>query len=157
MEINSINMQMVQAEISRSPAGGGNTGSASPARRTVNTDHSASDASAPQVLSSLTSSSYIKEQIDTIMYSFPPFFPVGSPQRLDLIAGIKGVQDEIKKSPLQAAMKEKLAGQNLTDAATDKEISTALAGVQQYKQEHSPNPSPPTEQRQAVKIVSITI
>lgn len=157
MDIKSITSQIMQVESFRSPAG------ASPVRRTALANISSADGneppriSAPQVQSSLTDGNYVQEQIKMIMYSFPPFFPAGSPQRIDLIKGIKGAQEDIKKSPLPTEVKDRLAGQNLTDAATDGEISAALKGVQQYREQHSARPSLPTGNNQPVKIVSIKI
>jgi hypothetical protein len=103
------------------------------------------------------SSNYVKEQLDAIMFSFPPYFPAGTPQRLDLIKGVRGVQEEIKNSKLPNDVKEKLAGQKLTDTATDQEVSTALIGLKQYKDEHLPAAAQSTKESQPASIVSIQI
>ena len=157
MEINTINMQIARASGSLSLAGRGDAGSALKSRPAVFVDSANPGGQAPQQHNRLTSSNYVKQQIETIMTTFPPYFPAGSPQRIDLIKGVSGVQDEIKSSPLPTEVKNKLAGQQLTDAATDKEISTALKGIQQYTENHSPQPSQSTKNSQPVEIVSIKI
>ena len=131
MEINSINMLSTRAMSSQSPTDNVAASSALKSRRSVLADSEYTGGNqVPQQLHSLTSSNYVKQQIQEIMTIFPPYFPAGSPQRIDLIKGVRGVQEEIQSSPLPTAVKEKLAGQKLTDAATDKEISTALKGIQ---------------------------
>jgi hypothetical protein len=158
MEINGINMQITQVGNSMSTAVNGNIAGAQQSKQAAIDDSANSSGSqATSQINSLTNSDYIKEQIEIIMYAFPPFFPVGSPQRSDLLEGIKGVRSEIKNSSLPTETKETLAGTELTDAATDKEISAALEGVQQYTEEHSPAPSQSTEKSQTVNIVSIKI
>ena len=158
MEINSINIQITQPGSSLPPAGKGDAVIAPKSRQSVLADSANTGSSqTPQQLNCLTSSNYIKQQIETIMNTFPPYFPAGSPQRVDLIKGVKGVQDEIKSTKLPTEVKDKLAGQKLTDAATDKEISSALKGIQQYTEDHSTIPSQSTKNSQPVKIVSITI
>ena len=92
----------------------------------------------PMVMTSLTNTNYIKEQLNTIMFSFPPFFPLGSPQRIDLIKGIKGVQEEIGKSTLPTEVKEKLTANRLTDTSTDKEVAAALADIKHYTETINP-------------------
>jgi hypothetical protein len=158
MVINGINILLTQAGSSVTPAGNADSVSALKLRQLALADSAgAGSDQAPEQFHSLVNTNYIKEQLDAIMYSFPPYFPAGSPQRIDLIKGVKGVQDEIEKSSLPKEIKEKFAGQKLTDAATDKEISTALEGIKQYKEEHSPAPSPSTQDSQTVNIVSIKI
>lgn len=158
MEINSINIQITQAGSSLPSEGNGDTVSALKSKQSAVAESASSggNQALPQ-LNSLTSSNYVKEQIDNIMLSFPPYFPVGSPQRVDLIKGVKGVQDEIKSSPLPTEVKDTLAGQKLTDSATDKEISTALKGIQQYTEDHSPSLSQSTKNSLPINIVSMQI
>lgn len=158
MEINSINIQLALAGSSLPPAGKGDAVSPQTSRQSVLADSAnAGGRPAQQQLNSLTSSNYVKQQIQKIITSFPPYFPAGSPQRIDLIKGIKGIQDEIKSSKLQPEVKDKLAGQKMTDTATDKEISAALKGIQQYTEDHSPSLPQSTKNIQPAEIVNITI
>jgi hypothetical protein len=157
MEINSINMQILQSGSSPSPVGNGdNVTSAMNRQSALANSANAGSSQAPQQLNSLTSKNFVKQEIETILTSFPPYFPAGSPQRIDLIKGVKRVQDEIKNSKLPKEVKDKLAGQKLMDTATDQEISTALKGVQQYMGDHSQSPPKLTNNSKHVEIVSIT-
>jgi hypothetical protein len=85
-------------------------------------------------LSGLANTNYVKDQLDTIMFSFPPFFPVGSPQRLDLIKGVRGVQEEIGRSAIPPEMKQKLTTPQLTDHATNHEVAAVLRDIKLYKE-----------------------
>ena len=157
MEINSINIQFPIGN-STLPAGKGDTSSALKSRQSGFVDSTNADSpQAPLQQNSLTDKSFVKQQIETILTSFPPYFPAGSPQRIDLIKGVKGVQDEIKNSTLPAAVKDRLTGQKLTDSATDQEISTALKGVQQYVGNHNQSSSKLTNNSKSVEIVSIKV
>jgi hypothetical protein len=69
---------------------------------------------------------YIKEQLDKVLVDFPPFFPPGTYQRVDLIKGIRNIQAEIEKSAFAGAMKKDTSSWKLTEDATDHEISAAL-------------------------------
>jgi hypothetical protein len=111
----------------------------------------------PQAMTSLTNTNYIKEQLNTIMFSFPPFFPLGSPQRLDLITGIKGVQEEIGKSSLTPELKEKLTANKLSDKSTDKEVSAALADLKRYKEAIRPTRSQTVDHMQRGTMVNVKI
>jgi len=129
MEINPITIQTSLVDNTSAPVKSG-----------VLSDRPRSGASAAgiqkaQVSTNLASASYIKNQLDEIMNSFPPFFPAGSPQRLELIKGINGVQEEIQKASLQPELKKKLTSEKLTDQPTDAEIAAALKDIKQYKDE----------------------
>jgi hypothetical protein len=58
--------------------------------------------------------------------SYPPFFPVGAYQRLDLIKGIKTLEEKIGKSAVDENIKKIFSGGKLSDDATDAEISASL-------------------------------
>jgi hypothetical protein len=47
---------------------------------------------------------YLKEQLDKILVDFPPFFPPGSYQRVDLIKGIRNIQEGAEKSSVPRNM-----------------------------------------------------
>jgi hypothetical protein len=159
MEINGINTLIAQAKNSLSTVGNADTADATQSSRSA-TDNSsgASSSQQTQTLNSLADSSYIKNQIEQIMYGFPPFFPVGSPQRFDLIQGVKGVQEEIQNNTeLPGDVKDQLTSQQLTDDSTDKEISTALEGVLQYTEGYSPDSAQSAGGDQQTGIVNIQI
>lgn len=69
---------------------------------------------------------YLHEQLQTLLTSFPPFFPAGSPQRLDLIKQIKSLEDQIGKSSEDDNVKTAFNEHKLPDHASDHEISASL-------------------------------
>ena len=70
--------------------------------------------------------SYLQDQLDELLISYPPFFPLGTYQRSDLIKKVKGIQEDVQKSSIDAGLKQKITAEKLTVDATDQEISTAL-------------------------------
>ena len=87
-----------------------------------------SDARTPQVSEQaiIAGISFLKQQLDELLNSYPPFFPVGSYQRLDLIKGIKTLEEKIGKSAVDENIKKIFSGGKLSDDATDAEISASL-------------------------------
>ncbi len=69
---------------------------------------------------------YFKEQIRAILTSFPPFFPAGSPQRIDLIKKVKGLEELVEKSSPKKSSDKTSSDNRLSEDASDKEISAAL-------------------------------
>jgi hypothetical protein len=86
-----------------------------------------------QMLSISNSIDYITDQLQSILTSFPPYFPLGSAQRVDLIKGIKGLQEKIENAPVPATTKKELIGPRLPNQATDDDITTALKGLSHFK------------------------
>jgi hypothetical protein len=85
-----------------------------------------------QMISISSSINYVSEQLKSILTSFPPFFPAGSPQRVDLIKEIKSIQEHIDKADIPKDMK-KLAGPRLSNQASDEAIASALNGLNQFR------------------------
>ncbi|HET6514374.1 MAG TPA: hypothetical protein VFG09_04380 [Thermodesulfovibrionales bacterium] len=123
MMIRSIQMNQMSPAVYRQSDGGAEAKSVSP-----DTSVSArpSDLPAQNVLAHID---YFKEQLDAILTQYPPFFPPGSYQRIDLIKKIRGLQDEVGKSSLPADIKKAVGGQKLADDATDGEIGAAIQGL----------------------------
>ena len=70
---------------------------------------------------------YMKQQLDEILVSYPPFFPAGSPQRPDLIRKIRGIQDDIGTlSGTEGKAVTDMNAKKLPEHATDKDISRAI-------------------------------
>lgn len=93
-----------------------NTGSQSP-----------SAGSAPGTHQNITASiNQLEKKLDALMVNYPPFFPIGKYQRLDLIKKIKGVQEEVEKSSLHNDLKNSLTHTRLKDNASDKDIASAM-------------------------------
>lgn len=70
-----------------------------------------------------------RRQLDEIMYSYPPFFPLATYQRADLIRKIQTLQDEILKKAAETGSSALQAQPRITEQATDQEISSALEGL----------------------------
>jgi hypothetical protein len=69
---------------------------------------------------------YTKEQLDKILVDYPPFFPPGTYQRVDLIKGIRSIQDEVEKSSVPSETRSQIVSRKLGDNATDGDIAVAL-------------------------------
>jgi len=68
----------------------------------------------------------IQEQLDLALVHYPPFFPIGTYQRLDLIEKIRGIQEEIERSSIDESVKKTFSAETLKDDATDEDIYVAL-------------------------------
>jgi len=56
----------------------------------------------------------------------PPFFPIASYQRMDLVGEIRNIQEDIERSSLSPALKKDISVQKLPDDATDAQIANVL-------------------------------
>ncbi len=94
----------------------------------ASTRASVNETATPQIQPSSISAGigYLKEQLDSILVSYPPFFPLGTYQRLDLIKKIKGIQEDVQKSSIDAGLKKTITTEKLPVDATDQQISTSL-------------------------------
>lgn len=102
----------------------GNRTTVSASRTDSSTPTNSAAADAPAILQGI---SYIQNQLKDLVDSYPPFFPVGHPQRPALIKRIRDLQDSIKTSPLDTNSKQMVSsGNKLSPNATDKEVSKAL-------------------------------
>src|ERR1700690_2263821 len=102
----------------------GNRTTVSAVKTDSSTPSNSSVADAPTILQGIN---YIQNQLKDLVYSDPPFFPVGHPQRPALIKRIRDLQDSIKTSPLDTNSKQMVAsGNKLSPNATDKDVSKAL-------------------------------
>lgn len=82
---------------------------------------------------------YVKDQLEKILVDFPPFFPPGTYQRLDLIKGIRNIQDDIEKSSIADSVKKEPASEKLTEEATDHDITVALDELMDFRDEVAQN------------------
>ncbi|MBA4373183.1 MAG: hypothetical protein C0402_10025 [Thermodesulfovibrio sp.] len=69
---------------------------------------------------------YLEEQLQTLLNSFPPFFPAGSPQRIDLIKTIKGLEEQVGKSHMADNVKTAIQENKLPEQASNQEISASI-------------------------------
>ncbi len=57
---------------------------------------------------------------------YPPFFPIATYQRLNLIEKVRGIEETIMQSSLDENLMSTISGNFLEDRATDGEIAAAL-------------------------------
>jgi hypothetical protein len=89
---------------------------------------------------------YIEEQLNNLLTSFPPFFPLGTFQRADLIKGIRSIEDQIGKSGGNETLKKIFSDKKLSENASDTEISASLSRlftVREHIKKANPGPAKP--------------
>jgi hypothetical protein len=59
----------------------------------------------------------------------PPFFPIATYQRVDLIGEIRSIQADVERSSLRPEIKQAVSGKKLKDDATDRQIADVLDKV----------------------------
>lgn len=166
MKVNSIQANEVMAAILRSPEtndSGVDAGKGSSHEPSVSVIPSLSaSTNAPQspgiqTQALITHINYAREQLDKILVDFPPFFPPGSSQRIDLIKTIRGIQDQVEKSSIQSDMKQEISLSKLSGNATDSEISAALDQLFSLRDEISKSLPMGAETPQPGRLVSIKV
>jgi len=87
-----------------------------------------SEATLGQSLGITTSINNLQKDLesDPNIVLYPPFFPIATYQRLDLIEKIGGIEEEIQQSSLDESLKSAFSSNNLKVGATDTEISAAI-------------------------------
>ncbi len=100
---------------------------------------------------------YIQQQLDALLDRYPPFFPAGAPQRIDLIKGFKWVQDKIENSIIPADFKKGLSDAKLSDNASDNDISNALNNLIQIKNTINQNSTEDSNTQQPGVVVNTKI
>ena len=81
---------------------------------------------------------YMKQELDQILVDYPPFFPAGSPQRIDWIDKIKKTQEDAETGGAgNTGTGVKI--QKLTNGATDGEISAAIEGLTKFRNDTGKN------------------
>jgi len=127
MEITNVSIQTNQIDTSRPPAKSEGlfdvSGKSFPAQAS---GQSPTISPEGQMLSISSNIDYIQQNLNAVLVNYPPFFPAGHPQRIDLIKGLKGIQEKIEKSAIPADAKKGLVGTKLSDNASDSDISIAL-------------------------------
>jgi hypothetical protein len=166
MKVNSIQANEVVAAILRSPErndSGVDAGKGSAPELSVSVIPSLSTSTnAPQspdiqAQALITHINYTKEQLDKILVDFPPFFPPGSSQRIDLIKTIRGIQDQVEKSSVRSDMKQEISLGKLSMNASDSDISVALEQLLSLKDELSKSLPIGDEGHQPGVLVSIKV
>lgn len=70
--------------------------------------------------------SSLQQRQDLNLVHDPPFFPIATYQRMDLIGEIRSIQVEIEGSSLSPELKQFISGVKLQDDATDQQIANVL-------------------------------
>ncbi len=113
---------------------------------------------AADVTSILQGVNYIQNQLKELIDSFPPFFPAGHPQRPALIKRIKGLQEDIKTSPIDHNIKKIVSpGNTLPPNATDIEVSKALDNLYKLKDTLNDNHQLSTEPAKPGSLLNIKV
>ncbi len=78
----------------------------------------------------------ITERVNTLQKQWslnevqdPPFFPIATYQRMDLIGEIRSIQADVERSSLSQELKQAVSGETLKDDATDQQIANVLDKV----------------------------
>lgn len=156
MEINNVTRLSYPDGAQFTPSNNGTI--SDPAGNVSSTEarHQSEDPSA-QHLSVSSNITYIQQQLNDVLEDYPPLFPAGKPQRMDWILTIRNVQDKIAKSTLPDEVKKTLSGPPLTDQATDSDISTALAGLNNLKSATSQHVATVADASQRGTVLDITV
>ena len=77
----------------------------------------------------------------------PPFFPIATYQRADLIKRVRIIEEAVQQLGLDKGTKATLSAGKLKEQATDKEIAASLDKLFAFRdrQKSSGQPSPPAE------------
>ena len=133
MDINSISSLPALFDAVSLSSATNSTNSAISAESTSTSASSADQKYQPaQTLSVRSNIDYIQQQLNDILQDYPPWFPAGSPQRIDTIKAMKSVLENVKNSSISEETKKYLSKIQLKDNATDQEISTALDAIAQF-------------------------
>jgi len=68
----------------------------------------------------------LQQRSDMNLVQDPPFFPIATYQRMDLIGEIRSIQVAIEHSSLNPELKQAVSGEKLNDDANDQQIANAL-------------------------------
>jgi hypothetical protein len=157
MEITNIIMRS-NTDVGRSPVQSESSidtsGRGSPVPASSQSSPATSEA---QMVSISSSIDYIKQKLDAVLINYPPFFPAGHPQRLDLIKGLKGIQEKVQKSALPAEAKKRAEGTQLTSQSSDSDISAVLDNLMQLKNSLPQNATEGSSAKQPGSVVNIKI
>src|SRR5271169_3178802 len=127
MDIPNITMQANTIEFPSPPAKVENTANVSGQSSSAQVSSQSSTITPQgQMLSIRSHIDFIQQQLDVLMDNDPPFFPAGSPQRVDLIKGFQWVQKKIENSAIPADIKQGLSNTKLSDNASNSDIMAAL-------------------------------
>jgi len=88
---------------------------------------------------------------------YPPFFPIASYQRLDLIKKIGGIEEKIHRSSLDESLKSAFSSNALKDSATDTEISEAIGKLFAFRDQWMESSQASPAEIQPGSILSVEV
>jgi hypothetical protein len=69
----------------------------------------------------------LQRNLDLTLVHYPPFFPIATYQRMDMIMEIKGIGEDIGKAPVDPALKQLASSaKTLSPESTDSDIADTL-------------------------------
>jgi hypothetical protein len=157
MDINRINFSSILVDIPRPPVRNEQTAYMADSSSAAPVNTGGTITPEAQMVSLLRNIDYIREQLEAILINYPPFFPPGSPQRIDLIKKIKGIQEEIGITSIPGEMKKRFSGQQLSQNASDKDITDALESLFRFRDSVVQSIFAVTDTKQPGKVVDIKI
>lgn len=81
----------------------------------------------PQLLKITERIATLQRNLDLTLVYFPPFFPIASYQRMDLITEMQAIGGDISQADISPALKQAaVAVQQLSSESTDADLSDAL-------------------------------
>ena len=132
MEISNVTMQTNQTETSSTQARSENISNATGQSSSAPVSSQSSTVTPQgQMLKISSNIDFIQQQLDALMDNYPPFFPAGAPQRMDLIKGFQWVQNKIENSTIPDDIKNSLSNTKLSDNASDSDIMDTLNNLTQ--------------------------
>lgn len=111
----------------KAPTAGSDSGSASSTDRSGEISSGDTDAPLGQSLGIAASIDNLQESMENMnVVHFPPFFPIATYQRVDLVLQINHIQNQIRQSSLAPEIKQAITADNLKKDATDQELGAAI-------------------------------
>jgi|GEM_PF-5872679 hypothetical protein len=129
---------------------------------TANTDESTSigstgqsDATPQRLLRAIL---IFGEEVNPLQTYYPPFFPLGSQKRFDLIKKINGLSDMVKQSKMPEKVKKEIEEtSSLKPSATNEEISSAIKEILSVGQMISQDMSGADKAESIGKVVDLKV
>jgi len=96
-------------------------------------------------------------EADPNVVSYPPFFPIATYQRLNLIEKIRRIEETIEHSSLDNSLKSTISENFLKNRATDTEISEAIGKLFAFRDELMESGQASPAEMQPGSILSIEV
>lgn len=94
---------------------------------------------------------------DPTVVRYPPFFPIATYQRLDLIEKTKGMEDKLQESSPGASIPSASSDNSLKSNETDTETSTANGEIFAFSDQSTESSKTSLDERQPGSILNIEV